>query len=113
MGASLANVLTGSHGLEPMPTISGVVAKHLDVEACNGARVLCRLPLGVVEVGRDSDDGLGNLLIEVRGGNLLHLDEDHRRDGFGGEGLGLTAVLDLDHGLAVSVRDDSVGAKQV
>lgn len=44
-----------------------------DVEARDGTGVLGGLTLVVVEVGRDSDDGLLNLLAELGLSNLLHL----------------------------------------
>ena len=51
-----------------------------DVEAGDPAGVLGRLALGVVEVGRDGDDRLGDLLAEVGLGVGLELLEDHRAD---------------------------------
>jgi hypothetical protein len=44
-----------------------------NVEASDGTGVLGGLPLVVVEVGGDGDDGLLNLLGELGLGNLLHL----------------------------------------
>ena len=51
-----------------------------DLEAGDPAGVLRRLALGVVEVGRDGDDRLGDLLAEIRLGVGLQLLEDHRAD---------------------------------
>jgi len=52
---------------------SGLVDDTEDVETGNGTGVLGGLSLVVVEVGRDSDDGLLDLLAELGLGNLLHL----------------------------------------
>jgi hypothetical protein len=51
-----------------------------DVEPGDLAGVLRRLALGVVEVGRDGDDGVRHGLAEVRLGVRLQLLEDHRGD---------------------------------
>ena len=75
------------------------------IEARDGARVLGRLALRVVEVGRDGDDGILDLLAEEGLRRLLHLDEDHRRDLLRREGLRATGRLHLNIGLAL-VRDD-------
>ena len=44
------------------------------------ASVFSRLALGVVEICRNRDHRLGDLLAEVRFGRFLQLGEDHRRD---------------------------------
>ena len=65
-------------GLSGTETVSdggsgGLVDDTEDVEASNGTGVLGSLTLVVVEVGRDGDDGLLNLLAELDLSNLLHL----------------------------------------
>ena len=100
---------------------SGLVDNTENVETGDGTSVLGGLTLVVVEVGRDSDDGLLNLLAELDLGDLFHLQfgqrlqilshmsgsshlaEDHGGDLLGGESLGLVQVLDLDHGAAALV----------
>ena len=57
-----------------------LVDDALDVEAGDAAGILGRLALRVVEVGRDSDHGLGDLLAQVRLGIRLELLQDHRAD---------------------------------
>lgn len=76
-----------------------------DVQASDGTGVLGGLSLVVVEVGRDSDDGLLNLLAKLGLSNLLHLGEDHGGDLLGGESLGLAEVLNLNHGVAALLDD--------
>ena len=58
-------------------------AQHL--EAGDLAGVLGGLALGVVEVGRDGDDGLRDLLAEIGLGGLLHLLQDEGGDLADGE----------------------------
>lgn len=53
--------------------------------------------------GRDGDNGVGDLVSEVRLRGLLHLGEDHRRHLFRGEILELATVADFDHRLAALV----------
>jgi hypothetical protein len=74
-----------------------------DVKTGNGTGVLGGLSLVVVEVGRDSDDGLLDLLAKLGLGNLLHLGEDHGGDLLGRELLVLAEVLNLDLGAAVVI----------
>ena len=82
-----------------------------DLEAGDPAGVLGRLALGVVEVGRDGDDRLGDLVAEIRFRVRLQLLEDHRADL--GRAVGLVADLDDDAvGLGVlldRVADELLG----
>lgn len=61
-----------------------------------------------IEVGGDSDDGVGDLLAKVRLSDFLHLAKNHGRDLLGSELLLCAIDLNLDNGLAVLV-DDLVG----
>jgi len=77
-----------------------------DCEARDGTGVFGGLALGVVEVGWDGDDGVGDLLAQVGLGDLLHLGEDHGGDFLRLEHLCLAlADADLDCRLAVLVDD--------
>ena len=82
-----------------------LVHDALDVKTRDLARVLRRLALLVVEVGRDGDDRLGDLLAEERLSVLLQLAEHHCGD--------LLRRVDLpghlDRRVAVRRRNDLVG----
>ena len=68
------------------------------------AGVLGRLPLAVVEVGGHGDDGLGDLLPQIRLGGLLQLSQDH-----GGDlGWGVLLAPHLDPDVAVGGLDHFV-----
>lgn len=79
---------------------SGLVDDTEDVETGNETGVLSSLTLGVVEVGRDSDDSVVDGATEIGLGGLTHLGEDHGGDFLRGELLLLALELDLDDGLA-------------
>ena len=90
----------------------GLVDDPLDLEARDPPGVLGRLALGVVEVGGDRDDRLGDLLAQVRLGVGLQLLEDHCADlgrrvvavaGNDADPVGLGVLLDV-------VRDETLGA---
>lgn len=84
---------------------SGLVDDTQDVQTGNETGVLGGLTLGVVEVGGDSDDSVGDGAAQVRLGGLTHLGQDHGGDFLGGELLGLALELDLDDGLAILLDD--------
>ena len=94
LGGSLLLVKTISDGGS-----GGLVDDTETVETSDDTRVLGGLPLGVVEVGGDGDDGILDLCTEISLSSLLHLGEDHGGDLLRGESLGLVLVLDLELGL--------------
>lgn len=76
LGLLVETVSDGSRG--------GLVDDTENVHARDGARILGRLTLRVVEVRGDSDDGVVDGLAKVGLGGLLHLQEDHGGDLLGG-----------------------------
>ena len=82
----------------------GLVDDAQHVEAGDAAGVLCRLTLGVVEIGRDRDDGLRDLRAEIGFRRLLHFREDEGAD----LARAIFLALDLDPGVAIWTRDDLV-----
>ena len=83
---------------------SGFVDDPQHVEASDAARVLCRLALGVVEIGRNRDNGLRDLRAEMGFRRLLHFRKD--------EGADLARAIffsfNLDPGVAIWTRNDLV-----
>lgn len=54
-----------------------------------------------IEVGRNSDNGMGDLLAQVRLGNVLHFTQNHGGNFLRGESLLSALDINLDDGLAV------------
>ncbi len=84
---------------------SRLVDDAQDFQAGDLAGVLGRLTLGVVEVGRNGDDGLGHGLAEVGLRGLLHLAEGEGRDLLGR----IVLAVGAHPGVAVRPLDDLVG----
>jgi hypothetical protein len=84
---------------------SGLVNDTQNVHSRDRSSVLGGLTLGIVEVGRDGDDGISHNGSQIGLSGLLHLEQDHGRDLLRGEGLDLTLVLDLDERLGALVDD--------
>ena len=74
-------------------------AQHF--QAGDAPGVLGGLALGVVEVGGNGDDGLGDLLAQPHFGVGLELAQNHGGDFRRGEQLGLALDLDLNRRIAV------------
>jgi len=83
----------------------GLVNDTKNIETGNLTGILGALTLRVVEVGRDGDDGVLDLLGQVSLGSLLHLVEDEATD-LGGRVLLATS---RNPGIAIGVLDDLVG----
>jgi len=83
----------------------GFIDDSEDIQTGNDSCIFGGLTLRVIKVGGYSDDCIIDSHAEVSFGGFLHLGEDHRRDFFSIEGLGLALVLDLDLRLGVFVDD--------
>jgi hypothetical protein len=83
----------------------GLVDDTEDLETGDGTGILGSLTLGIVEVGGNGDDGVGDLLSEVGLSGLLHLGQDHGGNLFGGELPVLATMLDRDRGLSVLLNN--------
>jgi len=81
-----------------------LVDDALDVEAGDLAGVAGGLTLGVVEVGRNRDDGVGDLLAQERLGVRLELLKGHRAD----LGRRVLLAVRLDPHVAVRAANDLV-----
>src|SRR5699024_1413485 len=79
-----------------------------DVQARDLAGLLGGLPLGVVEVGRDGDDGVADRLAEVSLGVLLQLAEDTYGDLLGGVGAVVDLLLPVGAHVALDGGDGAV-----
>ncbi|GAD60122.1 hypothetical protein MBEBAB_2372 [Brevundimonas abyssalis TAR-001] len=83
----------------------GLVDDAQDLKAGDLAGVLGGLTLGVVEIGRDGDDRLLDLLAQIGLGGLLHL-----LKGEGGDLLGgIVLAVGAHPGVAIGALDDLVG----
>jgi hypothetical protein len=67
------------------------------------------LSLRIIEIGRDSDDGILDFTAKVSLGDFLHLDQDHGGDLLGGELFDLSLESDLDDGLVGGTINDGKG----
>ncbi len=76
-----------------------------DFQARDLAGVLGGLTLGVVEIGRNRDDGLRDLFAQIGFGGLLHLLKDHRAD----LRRGIFLALHLDPGVTIAAIHDGIG----
>merc|ERR1719410_398722 len=85
----------------------GFVDDAQDIQPRDGPGVLRGLALRVVEVSRNSHDGILHLFPKVGLSNLSHLGEDHGADLLGLELLLLPLVFDLDDRGAARTRSHS------
>jgi len=82
-----------------------LIDNTLNVETGNGTGILSGLTLGVVEVGRNGDDSVLNLLTQVVLGGLLHLLQNHGGHFLRGEHLLLAVDQNLNVRLGVLLDD--------
>ena len=87
----------------------GLVDDTADVQAGNGACVLGCLTLAVVEVGRHSDDSLGNGLAQISLGVSLQLLQDHSADLLGSVLLAVQGHLVIGAHEALDGSDGVLG----
>ena len=85
-----------------------LVDDPLDLESCDAAGVLGGLPLGIVEVGGNRDDGLADRLAKVVLGGLLHLHQDLGGDLLRAEQLAADVDLDLVAGSGSDLVGDQL-----
>ena len=78
---------------------SRLVHSSEDIEAGNEPGVLGGLPLGVVEIRRDCDHGIGDSLAKASLRGLAKPGEDHGRDLLGRGMLGLAFGPNFHHGV--------------
>jgi hypothetical protein len=81
---------------------SGLVDDTNNVKSGNTASILGSLSLLIIEMGRDSDDGLGAVASEEGISRSLHLEQNHGGDLLGGHAMMLTSPLKGDNGAAIT-----------
>mmetsp|Transcript_25691 Transcript_25691/g.53514 ORF Transcript_25691/g.53514 Transcript_25691/m.53514 type:complete len:145 (-) Transcript_25691:437-871(-) len=96
VGFSSSLVHTVSNG-----SSSRLVNNTFDLQTSNGSGILCGLTLGIVEVGRDGDDGVVNFFSQKCLGSELHFLQDHGRHFFWCVGGRAASLCDLNHGLVL------------
>ena len=79
-----------------------------DLQAGDAPGILGRLPLGIVEVGGDGDDGLGDFFAQAHFRVGLQFGQNHGGNFRRGELFGLAVHLHLDGGIAVAGAHDFV-----
>mmetsp|Transcript_94321 Transcript_94321/g.172909 ORF Transcript_94321/g.172909 Transcript_94321/m.172909 type:complete len:283 (-) Transcript_94321:20-868(-) len=84
---------------------SGLVDDSEHLHTRDSTRILCGLPLGVIEISRHGDDCMLHFLAQVVLSCLLHLHKNHCRDLLRRHCFVLTTDLDTDLGLATLVHD--------
>mmetsp|Transcript_28988 Transcript_28988/g.81655 ORF Transcript_28988/g.81655 Transcript_28988/m.81655 type:complete len:550 (-) Transcript_28988:41-1690(-) len=84
---------------------SGLVDDTFNRQASNGACILGGLALGIIEVGRNSDDSMLNSLAQECLSSNLHLVQDHGANLLWGEGLDLALDVHADIWLAPVVNN--------
>ena len=80
-----------------------------DIQARDAARVLRGLALAVVEVGRDSDDGLRHRLAQIAFGVAADLGQDHGADLLRGQILAVNADPVIGTHVALDAGDGAAG----